>query len=89
MKTLVIINAICTAFIIGRWLIKNNRFYFYITKTTWMKKHISLTLMYRYRISEYGSSSKGIITIPLVRNYNKWENWDSACFYNGKYKRNK
>jgi hypothetical protein len=86
MKTLVIINLVCNILIIA-WLIsKANRFYIEVNKTCWMKKVTSISLMYVYQKDRYGNrqTAKPIITLRL-RNWYKWQEWDSECFHNGTY----
>jgi hypothetical protein len=79
MNAITIFNFIVNIAIISFFAYKYNPFWISVTRTFWMKKVTSFTIMYRYQKSEYGSSSRGIINFP-IRNYTKWSDWDSKEF---------
>ena len=83
MNTIIILNFIINIAILSFFAYKYNPFWISITRTFWMKKVTSFTIMYRYYKSEYSSSSRGIITFP-IRNYKKWSEWDSKQFNKGR-----
>lgn len=83
---LTIFNTTVILFFISYLTYKYFPFWIDVNKTFWCKKTYSITLMMYTRRSEYGSSSKGLITIP-IRNYKKTEEWDDKMFRSGEYKK--
>ena len=81
MNTITIFNFIVNFAIISFFAYKYNPFWISVRRTFWMKKITSISIMYRYQKTEYGSSSKGIVTFR-IRNYDKWSEWDSKEFRN-------
>jgi hypothetical protein len=85
MIVITIFNFIVNLAIISFLVYRYNPFWISIDRTFWMNKITSVTLMYRYRKSEYGSASKGVITIRL-RDRSKWSDWDSKQYAKGLHK---
>jgi len=85
MKYLIIFNFLVSISVVSYFLYKKFPFYISVNKTFWCKKVYSITLMMYTSRSEYGSSSKGLFTLP-IRNYEKIEKWDSEMFKSGEYK---
>lgn len=81
MEILTIFNTVISIglllFLIWKYFIR--KFHFEVSKTFWYKIPYSVTLWYTYKESKYGSTSKGIFTIPL-RNYLKVQELDSKKF---------
>lgn len=82
MKTLTILNSIAILCIIYWQWHPYFPFYIDVYRTSWMKKIISFTLM--RKTSKH--SAKGIFGVR-IRNYEKWNKWDSEQFHNGNYKK--
>ncbi len=85
MNYLTVFNFVVNLIIVGYFAYKHFPFYISKEKTTWCERTYAFTLMMYVRRSEFGSSSKGIFTIP-IRNYEKAVAWDDEMFRSGKYK---
>lgn len=86
LTAITIFNLIISLGVLSFFIYKYNPFWISVYRTFWMKKPISITLMYRLTKNEYGSSSKGLFTIQF-RNYDKWTKWDDEQYRTGKYKK--
>jgi hypothetical protein len=85
MNIITIFNFVINLIIIGFLIRKFNPFWISIDRTFWMKKLLSITLMYRYSKTEYNSGSKGLYTLT-IRSRNKWADWDSNEYLKSKPK---
>ena len=86
MEYLVIFNSLVSVSVVCYLTYKKFPFYISVNKTFWCKKTSSITLWMYTRRGKYGSSSKGLLTIP-VRNRKKLNEWDSEMFSSGEYKK--
>ena len=86
MNYLTIFNFIVNIIIMGYLVYKVFPFHISVNKTFWCKRVTALTIMMYTKRSEYGSSSKGLFTIP-IRNYKKAEEWDGRMYKSGEYKK--
>ena len=72
--------------VVSYFIYKKFPFYIGVNKTFWCKKVYSITLMMYTSRNEFGSSSKGIFTLP-IRNEKKLDKWDEKMFRSGEYKK--
>lgn len=86
MNYLSVFNFVVNILIVSYFIYTNNKFYITANRTFWCKKIYSYTLWKYTHKSEYGSSSIGVFTFP-IRNRDKMEDWDSAMFRSGEYKK--
>lgn len=88
MNTITLFNLFANISIMAFLAYKYNPFWICITRTFWMKKLLSISIMYRYEKNHYGPLSKPIFTL-IIRDHDEWEQWDSNEFEKRRSSNNK
>lgn len=89
MDTITIFNLFANISIIAFLAYKYNPFWICITRTIWMKKILSISIMYRYKTYYYGHAaiSRTIFTL-IIRDQDKWKQWDIDQYIKRKLSKN-